>query len=162
MKLHIASVCAALAVSGCGGSSPVRPNSGIELSASLFERPSSPGVFQPRVRVSNVTADSLDVVIPSSCSMSVRVYAPSTQEAWAWDQAHWLEQTGQVEACTSDGERASVAPGASKTAYGLLVTSSTILGDSLPGGTYEVRIHLERSDEAGGPTELRAGMYSLR
>ena len=100
------------------------------------------------VEILNGSTTSQSVTFPDGCVVLMRAYDTGTEPAW---------DMGGAVGCTMALVQVDLGPGESREFQTGLVSAQTILGDSLPNGTYRITVYLR----PGQIVELDAGTADL-
>jgi hypothetical protein len=93
----------------------------------------------------------VDLTFPDGCKVLTRVYRDEARRSLAYDMT-------QVMGCTMAIEEYRMAPAAVREFNAPTISAATILGDSLPNGTYYISAVLRPN---GKRIELEAGSAPL-
>ncbi|HET8654774.1 MAG TPA: hypothetical protein VFL93_04625 [Longimicrobiaceae bacterium] len=137
------------ALAGCAlpatrtGPEPVYTRVGpLDLSATLD---ASGGQIVAAVDAMNLDHDSVTVVYPALCGISLVVFRPAAPDRPVWDSARWIApEPGDTTGCPRLSRRLVVPEQTLARLYMPVVAGVQVLGDSLPAGDYSaaLRFHL--------------------
>lgn len=111
-----------------GGSQTVIQNN-IEYRGETLSLESFPVQIATNVRLTNPGSAPASLTFPDGCVVMLLVFRDAARSELAFDSR-------KVYGCTAALVPVTLAPGASKTFSGPTISAATILGDSLPNGTY--------------------------
>lgn len=134
---------------GNSGARIVRDDFAFQAGTLIME--SFPVQLRTVVRAKNETSRPVDLVFPNGCKVLVRVYRDAARASLAYDMA-------RVMGCTMAIEQVHVGGGETKEFNAPTISAATILGDSLPKGTYYFSAVLHAN---GNRIELDAGSAPL-
>ena len=120
------------------------------------------GDLQGVVTITNPTSESALLEYAGTCAPSILIFSPDADEGVPlWDQfRYWQGQVGGCKWFTSILEMpASMSRPAVSTG---LASDSIILGDSLPGGTYQAAVRLDVFQPQDTTLVIPAGLVELR
>lgn len=125
------------------GPEPVYTRVGpLDLSAMLD---ASDGQIVAAVEAMNLDADSVAVVYPALCGISLVVFRPDAPARPVWDSARWIAPApGDTTGCPQFSRQLVIPEQTLARLYMPVVAGVQILGDSLPAGDYAaaLRFHL--------------------
>lgn len=125
--------------------------SDIEYRAETLIMESFPVQLRANVQLRNLRGASVTVTFRDGCLVHLRVYRDAARTSLAWDSE-------RVTGCTDALVPVAIGGGQSKTVSAPTISAATILGDSLPNGTYYfntvVRPELQRLTLRAGSAEL--------
>jgi hypothetical protein len=138
--MKMALILLLVVVASCGTSGePNEPAAGnsrsrvvdnnVEFSAETLIMESFPVQLRTIVRVTNRRSAAVDLTFPDGCTVLVRVYRDEARTSLAYDMS-------RVMGCTQAIQEFRVVRGEVKEFNAPTISAATILGDSLPNGTY--------------------------
>ena len=123
----------------------------LEFQAETLIMESFPVQLRTVVHVTNATTAPADLTFPDGCKVLMRVYRDAARRSLAYDMT-------RVMGCTMAIEEFRIAPAAVREFDAPTISAATILGDSLPNGTYYISAVLRPN---GKRIELDAGSAQL-
>jgi hypothetical protein len=123
----------------------------LEFRAETLIMESFPVQLRTIVRATNPTNARLPLTFPDGCTVMVRVYRDPARTSLAYDMS-------RVMGCTQAIQEFNINGNAAKEFMAPTISAATILGDSLPNGTYYLSAVVRPN---GKRIELEAGSAPL-
>ena len=145
---------ASVTATGCDGSVADPNFNGVRIGEITYQvksfavAESFPVQIGVTVEIVNESASPQSVTFPDGCVVLMRAYNGGSEPVW--------DMAGVV-ACTQALVQVDLTPGETEEFQTGLVSTSTILGDSLPNGEYRITVYLRPSQDV----ELDAGPVDL-